>query len=156
MSLKDKQEGDFQFYKNDLPGAEEKYLSSIEIDKENEYALANMGVVHLKRLEYPECIEYSSRALNQIENFYNDTKNFLTNNILEVKILMRRAKSYEMTGDFENAKADLDKCLILEPKNGEANNLLKNIERSLNAMMFKRYKDEADGFLRNKKFVEAL
>ena len=155
-SLKHKQEGDFQFYKSDLPGAEGKYLEALELDKENEYALANMGVVHLKRLEYDECIEYSSRALNQIDNFYNDTKNFLSNNILEVKILMRRAKSYEMTNQYENAKADLDKCLILEPKNGEANNLLKHVDAKLNTMMFGKYKAEADDHLRNKKFVEAL
>lgn len=51
------------FYKNDLPAAEKKYMKAIEVDKENEYALANMGVVHLKRLEYPECINYSTKAL---------------------------------------------------------------------------------------------
>merc|ERR1712025_61005 len=61
-----------------------------------------------------------------------------------------------MTQQWELAKADLDKCLILEPQNGEARNLLKNITAKLDTVMFAKYKEEADGFLRQKKFVEAL
>jgi lipoprotein NlpI len=34
---------------------------------------------------------------------------------VEVKILMRRGKSYESIGDNEKAKADLDRALLLEP-----------------------------------------
>jgi hypothetical protein len=73
-----------------------KYNEAVEIDQENEYALANIGVIHLKKLEYPKCIDYSSRALSLVENFQNETKLFSKQNVLEVKLLLRRAKSYEM------------------------------------------------------------
>jgi len=56
--------------------AKAKYAEAIEIDKENEYALANMGVVNLKQADYKECIENSSAALHQIDNFHEDTASF--------------------------------------------------------------------------------
>jgi hypothetical protein len=45
----------------------------------------------------------------------NDTRLFTKENRLEVKILLRRGKSYENIGDIEKAKADLDKAMILDP-----------------------------------------
>jgi Mg/Co/Ni transporter MgtE len=33
-------------------------------------------VIHLKKLDYPQCIDFSSRALNLVENFQNETKLF--------------------------------------------------------------------------------
>lgn len=50
-----------------------------------------------------------------MDEFMNETKSFQTDNRFEVKILMRRGKSYESIGDNEKAKADLDKALIMEP-----------------------------------------
>jgi len=47
--------------------------------------------------------------------------------VLEVKLLLRRAKSYEMQQEWELAKVDLDKTLLLEPQNSEARSLLKVI-----------------------------
>jgi len=40
---------------------------------------------------------------------------------------MRRAKCYEMTNEIEKAKNDIDKTIILEPRNVEARELLKSI-----------------------------
>jgi tetratricopeptide (TPR) repeat protein len=71
-----KQEGDYEFYKSNMEEARTKYVKSLEIDKENEYALANLGVIHMKKCEYKECIEKSNMALKQIENFHEDTKTF--------------------------------------------------------------------------------
>ena len=53
----------------------------------------------------------------------NDTKSFARENRLEVKILLRRGKSYEATGELEKSKEDLDRALIYDPQNGEAKNL---------------------------------
>jgi len=110
-----------------MEAAKAKYAEAIEVDKENEYALANMGVVNLKQANYVECIQNSSDALAQIDNFQEDTASFQNNNILAVKILMRRAKCYEMTNEIEKAKNDIDKTIILEPRNVEARELLKSI-----------------------------
>ena len=45
------------------------YQKAVQEDKENEYALANIGVIHLKSLEYKESIEISSKAIDVITNF---------------------------------------------------------------------------------------
>ena len=71
-------------------------MEALEVDNENEYALANIGVIHLKKLEYEQSIDISTRALNVVNTFQNETKSFANNNVLEVKLLLRRAKSYEM------------------------------------------------------------
>jgi len=76
--------------------------------------------------------------------------------MLEVKLLLRRAKANEMLKNWELAKGDLDKILLLEPKNSEASSLLKTITSRLDEILFKKYRDEANEFLKNKKFQEAL
>lgn len=110
-----KQEGDFEFFHGRYEDAKEKYTEALKLDPTNEYAVANLGVIHLKRNEYDKCIEYSTQALQIIEYFMNDTKSFSRDNKLEVKLLLRRGKSYEMKGDYEKAKTDLDRTLSLEP-----------------------------------------
>ena len=155
-SLAVKQEGDYSFYKGDLEAAREKYVKSVEIDQENEYALANIGVINMKRCEYKECIVRSSAALKQIESFHEDTKTFQTSNVLEVKILLRRGKCYEMEGELQKARDDLDKCMILEPKNGEARTMLKAITVKIDAKIFGKHREDATNFLKEKKFFEAL
>ncbi len=91
-----KADGDKCFYHEDLEGAAKKYKEALEADQENEYALANISVIHLKKLEYSESIDYANQALAIVNNFQNETKLFASNNVLEVKLLLRRAKSLEM------------------------------------------------------------
>ena len=69
----------------------------------------------MKRSDYKNCIDYSTRALDILDHFMNETKSFQKDNRLEVKVLLRRGKSYEMLEDYENAKEDLDKAVSLEP-----------------------------------------
>ena len=112
-----KKDGDLFFYQQNLNSALEKYQEAVEKDVDNEYALANIGVIYLKKLEYEQCIEYSTRALELVDAFHPDTKAFSKINVLETKLLLRRAKSYEMTDKWEEAKKDLDRTLLLEPHN---------------------------------------
>lgn len=91
------------------------YEEALELDPKNEYAYANIGLIYLKRQDYLKCIEYSTKALELIDNFQNDTKSFSKDNRFEVKILLRRGKSYQNLGDFEKAKEDLDRAVSLEP-----------------------------------------
>lgn len=78
------------------------------MDPFNEYAYANIAAICMKRSNYKDCIEHSTQALQVINHFMNDTKSFGRDNRLEVKLLQRRGKSFEMTGEFEKAKQDLD------------------------------------------------
>jgi tetratricopeptide (TPR) repeat protein len=104
-----------KFIQSDLDSALILYKDALELDSQNEYVHANIAAIHLKRSNYKECIEYSTKALQTIDYFMNDTKSFNRDNRLEVKLLQRRGKSYEMLGEFEKAKADLDHAVMLEP-----------------------------------------
>jgi len=114
-SLRLKQEGDIKFTESSLDEALEIYNNCLEIDPDNEFVYANMGLIYMMKQEYQKCIEYSSKALSIIEEFMNDTKSFAKDNRLEVKVLMRRGKSYESVGENEKAKEDLDKALMMDP-----------------------------------------
>lgn len=98
--------------------------------------MANISAIHLKKLEYEKSLEFATKAINVINNFDPETKLFARQNILEVKLLLRRAKALEMQKDWEAAKKDLDKILQLEPKNSEATSLLKTITTKLDELMF--------------------
>ena len=64
-----KHKGDALFYQEKFDEAVEKYEEALEVDKENEYAIANIGVVHLKKQEHAKSIECAGRALALIDNF---------------------------------------------------------------------------------------
>lgn len=68
-SNKLKAEGDKCFYNEDIDAAKAKYHEALAEDEENEYALANISVIHLKKLEYDESIEFSTRALAVVNQF---------------------------------------------------------------------------------------
>lgn len=77
-----------------------------------------------------------------------DTKSFQKINTLEVKLLLRRAKSFENMKEYEKAKTDLDKTVLLEPQNGEARNLLKSIQTKIDEILFATYREEANELLK--------
>ena len=104
-----------KFAESSLDEAIAIYNQCLEDDPENEYVIANLGLIYMMRQDYDKCIEFSTKALNILDDFMNETRSFSKENRLEVKILMRRGKSYESIGDNEKAKEDLDKALLLEP-----------------------------------------
>lgn len=112
-----KLKGDIAFARNQLDDSLKAYQEAIEKDPTNEYALSNIGVIHLKRQNYPECLEYTNRSLAVIDVFNSDTRDFNKDNALEVKLLQRRAKCYEVNEQWEQAKADLDKALMMDMNN---------------------------------------
>lgn len=81
--------------------------------------------------DHDKCIEYSTKSLEILNGFLDDTKSFQKDHRLEVKILMRRGKSYEALGESEKAKQDLDQALLLEPQNGEAKVIQKRVQDKL-------------------------
>jgi tetratricopeptide (TPR) repeat protein len=64
-----KADGDRFFYHEKQNDALAKYHEALKEDDENEYALANIGVLHMKKLDYDQSIDYASRALNIVTNF---------------------------------------------------------------------------------------
>lgn len=143
-----KTEGDRCFFREDYSGAVEKYEESLEVDKENEYSVANISAIALKKLEYTKCIERTTDALEIIERFQDDTKSFSTQNELEIKLLLRRSKSYEMTNQWELAKKDLDKVLMMEPNKAEAKANLKVVQGKIDEVVFGEYREQANELLK--------
>jgi tetratricopeptide (TPR) repeat protein len=131
-----------------LDEAIEKYNECLELDPENEYVVANLGLIYMMKQEYEKCIEYSTRALEILDNFLNETKSFSKENRLEVKILMRRGKSYESLGDNEKAKADLDRALLLEPQNGEAKVIAKRVQEKIDSVQLEQFNKTATDYQR--------
>ena len=97
-------DGDIKFAESNLEEATKLYEHCLEIDPTNEYIYANLGLIYMMKQDYEKCIEYSTKSLDIIDEFMNETKSFQKENRLEVKILMRRGKSYESLGDNEKAK----------------------------------------------------
>jgi len=89
-----KYKGDQCFYQEKLDEALLEYTNALEKDKENEYALGNIGLVYMLKSDHEKCIEYSTKALEAIDRFQNETKSFSKQNVLEIKIRLRRARTY--------------------------------------------------------------
>jgi tetratricopeptide (TPR) repeat protein len=53
-----------------------KYHEALQVDQENEYAMANISAIHLKKLEYEKSLEFATKAINVINNFDPETKLF--------------------------------------------------------------------------------
>lgn len=133
-----------------------KYDEALERDPFNEYAISNIGAIHMMRNDWEKSAEYCSRAIDIIDQFQNETKSFSKQNALEIKLLMRRQKAYNSMQDYEKCKADLDRVLILEPSLSEANQSLKLVQKKLDEFTFTKYKDEANEFLKKRDFAPAL
>lgn len=86
----------------------------------------NIALCHLK-LNRPElAIDVCNKVLSREEN--------------NVKALLRRASSYNLVRDYENAHLDLLRVLELEPNNPTANGMLPSLMADLHEMNA-RYKD---------------
>lgn len=126
-SQEHKLQGDIAFSLNKMNEALENYTKALELDPSNEYALSNIGVIYLKRQDYQACLNFTNQALEVLEEFHPDTKEFHKENLLEIKLLQRRAKCLEEKDDLEGAKADLDRAQFLDPKNPTVRECLAKI-----------------------------
>lgn len=134
----------------------EQYLKALELDPVNEYALSNIGVIYLKRQDFENCEKFSTQALDIMAAFQSDTVEFQRDNTLEVKLLQRRSKCYEVQEDYEKAKVDLDKALNLDRQNPAVRLAQKKVQDKLNTISFEKYREMANQFLKEKKMVEAM
>ena len=99
LSQSIKARGDLYFQRKDLDEALTQYQLSLAIDPSNEYATANIGLIHFKNKSYEECEEFTKKALKIIMMFHEDTKEFASDTKLHVKLLQRLSKCYEVRAD---------------------------------------------------------
>lgn len=55
-----KAEGDKRFEEGIYPAALGKYEEALNIDLTNEYALGNIGLIHMKWNDYEKCVDYTN------------------------------------------------------------------------------------------------
>ena len=151
-----KRVGDALYAQGKFDEALTEYEEVLKIDPTNEYAWGNIGLINLKKIDYEKCIQNTDQALALINNFISDTKSFSNDNTLEVKLLLRRGKSYEMTQQYEKAKNDLDECVRLDRRNKQAETMLKKVQGEINDILYKENKDEAERLFKAQKYNEAL
>lgn len=86
-SQETKLQGDVFFARNMLNESLEAYFQALELEPTNEYAMSNIGVIYLKRQDYENCLKFTSQALEVIDGFHSDTREFQNDNTLEIKLL---------------------------------------------------------------------
>ena len=86
-SQETKLQGDIFFARNMLNESLQAYFQALELEPTNEYAMSNIGVIYLKRQDYDNCLKFTSRALEVIDGFHSDTREFQNDNTLEIKLL---------------------------------------------------------------------
>eukprot|EP01022_Parablepharisma_sp_SALTPOND_P000843 TRINITY_DN105134_c2_g1_i1.p2 TRINITY_DN105134_c2_g1~~TRINITY_DN105134_c2_g1_i1.p2 ORF type:complete len:748 (+),score=145.54 TRINITY_DN105134_c2_g1_i1:9608-11851(+) len=155
-SLKKKEQADSLLQEAKLLEALDAYKAILEEDAENEYVYANMSLAYLKLGNYEQCIECCDKALKFVRTFQKDTYSFESEHRLEVKLLLRRARSYDALKKYAEAKADLDFCVMYEPDNADAANLLKSVQQNLNTILLKEAKEAGQKLQMEHKFAEAL
>ena len=151
-----KSKGDLEYSQGNFDKAFKEYEEALKLDPTNEYALGNIGLIYMKRSDYHKCIEFTDIALSQLNNFINETKSFKNDNKFEVKLLLRRGKSYQMIEEYEKAKKDLDECIKLDRRNKEAQSILKKVQGEINDILYKENKTEAERLFKDQKWSESL
>ena len=68
-----KARGDHYFSKKKYDLALQEYNEALIMDPHNEYAISNIGLIHLKNENYDQCFDWTCRALEVLSLFNSDT-----------------------------------------------------------------------------------
>jgi len=147
--------------KGELREAEEKYLKILEAQPENiinqnEKVLSNLSLIYLNLEEYEKCILFCNDILKIIKNFKEKFAFSKYDNTFQIKILLRRAKSSERTGEITKAQADIEAAEKLEIRNPEIYTEINAIKNELKMKILEKYKETANKLLEQGQFSDAL
>lgn len=147
--------------KGELREAEEKYLKilgnqSENIINQNEKILSNLSLIYLNLEEYDKCILFCNDILKIIKNFKEKFVFSKYDNTFQIKILLRRAKSFEETGDITRAQIDIETAEKLEIRNPDIHSDINNIKNDFKTKILEKYKEKANKLLEQGQFSDAL
>ncbi len=151
-----KEEGDNYLRKKNYSEAENIYKKILDIEPNNERVLANLSMIYLFQEKYDEVIEISTKILNIFNKFKERIKIKNMNNLFEIKILLRRAKCYEIKNDMEKAQKDIESIEKLSIVNPNILKEVKEIKDKLKIHVVDTYKQKANEYLQKQEFSEAL
>ena len=151
-----KEEGDNYLRRKNYSEAENIYKKILDIEPNNERVLANLSMIYLFQEKYDKVIEICTKILNIFNKFKERIKIKNMNNLFEIKILLRRAKCYEIQNDMEKAQKDIESIEKLSIVNPNILKEVKEIKDKLKIHVVDTYKQKANEYLQKQEFSEAL
>ena len=151
-----KKEGDKFLSEKEYIKAEEIYNKILSNEPSNERVLSNISLIYLQQEKYEQVIECCSKILKIFSTFKEKINLKNTNNLFEIKILLRRAKCYEILGNMQQAEKDVERIEKLEITNPQVLKDIKLIKDKLKIHVVNTYKEQANELLQKGQFSEAL
>ena len=151
-----KEEGDNLLRQKKYEEAENIYNKILSIEPNNERVLANLSMIYLFQGKHDEVIKLCSQILSIFNKFKERIKIKNMNNLFEIKILLRRAKCYEIKNEMEKAQKDVESIEKLSITNPNVLKEVKEIKDKLKIHVVDTYKQKANEYLQKQEFSEAL
>ena len=151
-----KEKGDNLFKEKKFEEAEKIYKEILDIEPENERVLSNLSLIYLRDKKYEEVISICTKVLGIFQKFKEKIKIKNMNNLFEIKILLRRAKCYEILNDMNKAQKDVESIEKLSISNQNVLKEINNIKDKLKIHVVDSYKQSANAHLQKQEFSEAL
>ena len=151
-----KEEGDGYFRQKHYENAENVYKKILDIEPNNERVLANLTMIYYLQGKYDEVITICTKILGIFSKFKERIKIKNMNNLFEIKILLRRAKCYEIKNEMEKAQKDVESIEKLSITNPNVLKEVKEIKDKLKIHVVDTYKQRANEHLQKQEFSEAL
>jgi len=151
-----KEEGDNFLREKKLEKAEIIYKKILDIEPDNERVLSNLSMIYLFQGKHDEVIRICTKILQIFNKFKERIKIKNMNNLFEIKILLRRAKCYEIKNEMESAQKDVESIEKLSITNPNVLKEIKEIKDKLKIHVVDTYKQRANEHLQKQEFSEAL
>ena len=151
-----KEEGDNFLRQRNYENAENIYKKILDVEPNNERVLSNLSMIYLFQEKYDDVIKICTQILNIFNKFKERIKIKNMNNLFEIKVLLRRAKCYEIKNEMEKAQKDVESIEKLSITNPNVLKEVKEIKDKLKIHVVDTYKQRANEFLQKQEFSEAL
>ena len=151
-----KEKGDNLLKGKKLEEAEKVYKEILNIEPENERVLSNLSMIYLFHGKYDEVISICTKILGIFQKFKERIKIKNMNNLFEIKVLLRRAKCYEIKNEMYKAQKDIESIEKLSILNQNVWKEIKEIKDKLKIHVVDSYKQSANEHLAKQEFSEAL
>ena len=151
-----KEKGDNFLKKKNFEESEKIYKQILNIEPENERVLSNLSMIYLFQEKYDEVISICTKILGIFQKFKEKIKIKNMNNLFEIKVLLRRAKCYEVKNEMYKAQKDIESIEKLSISNPNVLKEVKEIKDKLKIHVVDSYKQSANEHLAKQEFSEAL
>ena len=151
-----KENGDKLLMQKKFEEAEKIYKEILGIEPENERVLSNLSMIYLFQGKHDEVISICTKILGIFQKFKEKIKIKNMNNLFEIKVLLRRAKCYEIKNEMYKAQKDVESIEKLSISNQNVLKEVKEVKDKLKIHVVDSYKQSANEHLSKQEFSEAL